>query len=79
LLRFTEGELLGFLLKLNPEQEKFVTWALNASGPTLLKGGPGTGKSTVALYRVRALIETLKKSGVSQPKILFTTYPTPTP
>jgi superfamily I DNA/RNA helicase/mRNA-degrading endonuclease RelE of RelBE toxin-antitoxin system len=74
LLRFTEGELLGFLLKLNPEQEKFVTWALNASGPTLLKGGPGTGKSTVALYRVRALIETLKKSGVSQPKILFTTY-----
>lgn len=74
LLRFTEGELFGFLLKLNPEQEKFVTWALNASGPTLLKGGPGTGKSTVALYRVRALIETLKKSGVSQPKILFTTY-----
>ncbi|MCT7953080.1 AAA family ATPase [Ancylothrix sp. C2] len=74
LLRFTEGELLGFLLKLNPEQEKFVTWALNASGPTLLKGGPGTGKSTVALYRVQALIEILKKSGVSEPKILFTTY-----
>jgi superfamily I DNA/RNA helicase/mRNA-degrading endonuclease RelE of RelBE toxin-antitoxin system len=74
LLRFKEGELLGFLLKLNPEQEKFVTWALNASGPTLLKGGPGTGKSTVALYRVRALIKTLKDSGIDQPKILFTTY-----
>ena len=74
LLRFKEGELLGFLLKLNPEQEKFVTWALNASGPTLLKGGPGTGKSTVALCRVRALIETLKASGVGEPKILFTTY-----
>lgn len=41
LLRFKEGDLLGFLLKLNPEQEKFVTWASNATGPTLLKGGPG--------------------------------------
>lgn len=74
LLRFTEGELLGFLLKLNPEQEKFVSWAIHASGPTLLKGGPGTGKSTVALYRVRALIETLQAHGVEKPKILFTTY-----
>ncbi len=60
LLRFTEGELLGFLLKMNPEQEKFVSWAINASGPTLLKGGPGTGKSTVALYRVRAMLEKLQ-------------------
>jgi len=50
LLRFKEGELLGFLLKLDPEQEKYVDWALNANGPTLVKGGPGTGKSTVALY-----------------------------
>lgn len=74
LLKFTEGELLGFLLKLNPEQEKYVSWAINASGPTLLKGGPGTGKSTVALYRVRTLLETLKANGVKEPKILFTTY-----
>lgn len=74
LLRFTEGELLGFLLKLNPEQEKFVSWAINASGPTLLKGGPGTGKSTVALYRVRALVEILQANGIEKPKILFTTY-----
>jgi len=74
LLKFTEGELLGFLLQLNPEQEKYVNWAINASGPTLLKGGPGTGKSTVALYRVRALLETLKANGTPQHKILFTTY-----
>ncbi|MBE9212886.1 AAA family ATPase [Plectonema cf. radiosum LEGE 06105] len=74
LLKFTEGELLGFLLKLNPEQEKYVNWAINASGPSLLKGGPGTGKSTVALYRTRAILETLQNQGVSQPKILFTTY-----
>lgn len=74
LLRFTEGELLGFLLKLDPEQEKYVTWAVDASGPTLLKGGPGTGKSTVALYRVKSLLETLKKKGTEKPHILFTTY-----
>lgn len=74
LLKFKEGELVAFLLKLNPEQEKFVDWAINATGPTLLKGGPGTGKSTVALYRVRAIINKLKKNNTSPPKILFTTY-----
>lgn len=74
LLRFKEGDLLGFLLKLNPEQERFVTWAMNATGPTLLKGGPGTGKSTVALYRTREILKQLQANGVSQPRILFTTY-----
>lgn len=74
LLRFKEGELVAFLLKLNPEQEKFVDWAINATGPTLLKGGPGTGKSTVALYRVRAIINKLKKNNTPSPKVLFTTY-----
>lgn len=74
LLRFKQGELLGFLLRLNPEQEKYVSWAKSAKGPTLLKGGPGTGKSTVALYRVRTMIEVLKTSGVTKPRLLFTTY-----
>ena len=74
LLRFKEGDLLGFLLKLNPEQEKFVTWAANAKGPTLLKGGPGTGKSTVALYRTREILHQLKAAGIESPRILFTTY-----
>src|SRR5688572_2091615 len=73
LLRFKEGDLLGFLLKLDQEQERFVTWAVNAAGPTLLKGGPGTGKSTVALYRAQQLLTTLRESGLT-PKILFTTY-----
>ncbi|MBD2463394.1 UvrD-helicase domain-containing protein [Oscillatoria sp. FACHB-1407] len=74
LLRFKEGDLLGFLLKLNPEQEKFVTWAVNATGPTLLKGSPGTGKSTVALYRTREILKQLQANGTHQPRILFTTY-----
>lgn len=74
LLRFAEGELVPFLLKLDPEQEKFVDWALSGSGPTLVKGGPGTGKSTVALYRTRALVQALRQAGISQPRVLFTTY-----
>src|SRR5205085_562878 len=74
LLRYKEGELLGFLLKLAPEQEKYVNWAINASGPTLLKGGPGTGKSTIALYRVRSLVRELRKKGRDDFRILFTTY-----
>src|SRR6266700_3282897 len=74
LLRFKEGELLGFLLKLSPEQEKYVNWGMNASGPTLLKGGPGTGKSTIALYRVRSLLQELRKKGRDEFRILFTTY-----
>lgn len=74
LIRYKDGELLCFLLKLSPEQERFVSWAIRATGPTQLKGGPGTGKSTVALYRVRSLIERLGKQGIAEPRILFTTY-----
>jgi len=37
LMRYKKGELLGFLLKLSPEQEKYAQWGLNASGPTLLQ------------------------------------------
>lgn len=76
LIRYKEGELLGFLLRLSPEQERFVSWAIKATGPTQVKGGPGTGKSTVALYRVRSLIEKLRKMGQPAPSILFTTYTT---
>lgn len=72
LLRFKEGSLLGFLLKLDPEQEKFVGWALERNGPTLVKGGPGTGKSTVALYRCRSILNTLPSEPT--PRVLFTTY-----
>ena len=74
LLRFTQGELVGFLLRLNPEQEKFVTWATTANGPTLVRGGPGTGKSTVAIYRAREMIRVLREAGVAEPRLLFTTY-----
>jgi superfamily I DNA/RNA helicase len=74
LFRYRDGDLLAFLLRLSAEQEKLVSWALDSGGPTLVKGGPGTGKSTIALYRVRAMLESLKAAGVSAPRILFTTY-----
>ncbi|GHO79957.1 DNA helicase [Ktedonobacter sp. SOSP1-85] len=74
LWRYHEGELVTFLLKLSPEQEALVNRSLSAGGPTLVKGGPGTGKSTVALYRVRTLLQKLRSEGVTEPRILFTTY-----
>lgn len=64
--RFVEGSLAAFLLKLDPEQESLKDFG--KAGPILVKGGPGTGKSTLALYRVESLLN----QGF-QP-ILFTTY-----
>ncbi|MFN2136438.1 MAG: 3'-5' exonuclease, partial [Candidatus Promineifilaceae bacterium] len=72
LLRYAEGDLAGFLLKLDKQQEPLTAWAL--SGPTLVKGGPGSGKSTVALYRVRELVEHHLQEHGALPQVLFTTY-----
>jgi superfamily I DNA/RNA helicase/mRNA-degrading endonuclease RelE of RelBE toxin-antitoxin system len=72
LLAYAEGDLAGFLLKLDEQQKPLVNWAL--SGPTLVKGGPGSGKSTVALYRIKALVEHGLQTTGQIPTILFTTY-----
>lgn len=74
LLRFAQGELVSFLLKLDPDQEQYVRWEPSQAGPTLLRGGPGTGKSTVALYRVREMVDRLRSGGIERPRILFATY-----
>lgn len=76
--RYAEGTLSAFLLHLDERQRPLVDWAL--SGPTLVKGGPGSGKSTVALYRLRELVrhymEEARSGGLpgEPPEILFTTY-----
>ena len=70
LVRYKNGDLLSFLLKLDEDQIKLTEWALK--GPTMVKGGAGTGKSTVALYRIKKLME--RPSAVGTEKILFTTY-----
>jgi superfamily I DNA/RNA helicase/mRNA-degrading endonuclease RelE of RelBE toxin-antitoxin system len=74
LRRYKDGSLHTFLLLLAPEQERAVTWASKASGPVQVKGKPGTGKSTVALYRIRSFIQKQQEAGQSTPRILFTTY-----
>ena len=71
LTKFVEGTLTAFLLQLDAEQEALAKRSL--IGPALIKGGPGTGKSTVALYRARALVEQGAVGG-RPPSILFTTY-----
>lgn len=72
LTRYAEGTLTGFLLKLDKQQEPLTHWAL--SGPTLVKGGPGSGKSTVALYRLREIVAHHQTATGQTPTILFTTY-----
>ncbi|MEZ4542203.1 MAG: UvrD-helicase domain-containing protein [Chloroflexota bacterium] len=72
LLRYAEGDLAGFLLRLDDRQEPLTRWALR--GPTLVKGGPGSGKSTVALYRVRAVVDHHLAQTGRLPSVLFTTY-----
>lgn len=70
LIRYKEGELLAFLLKLDEDQRKLADWALK--GPTMIKGGAGTGKSTVALHRVKSLLE--RPGATGKETVLFTTY-----
>ncbi len=72
LARYAEGTLAGFLLWLDERQEPLQRWALR--GPTLVKGGPGSGKSTVALYRVRAVVEHHLQTTGRLPTVLFTTF-----
>ena len=72
LLAYAEGTLTAFLLKLDAQQEPFTSWAL--PGPTLVKGGPGSGKSTIALYRVRNLVQHAMATTGRIPSVLFTTY-----
>ena len=70
LVRYKNGDLLSFLLKMDEDQLKLTEWALK--GPTMVKGGAGTGKSTVALYRVKKLLERPGATGTE--RVLFTTY-----
>ena len=70
LVRYKEGDLLGFLLRLDEEQVRLTRWAMK--GPTMVRGGAGTGKSTVALYRVKEVLERAGATGAET--VLFTTY-----
>ncbi len=72
LARYAEGSLTTFLLHLDERQKALTRWGLR--GPTLVKGGPGSGKSTVALYRARSVIDHHLAATGRLPSVLFTTY-----
>jgi len=82
-LEAAEGlrSLESFLLRLDPEQEEIVArfGRGRSRGPWLLKGGPGSGKSTMVLYCIRALLEQAQEElalGERGLRILLTTYTT---
>ncbi len=71
--------LSGFLLKLDDVQKAYVArfQQSDARGPWLIKGGPGSGKSTVAVYCAQALLRgspNLLQRASPPPKILYTTF-----
>ena len=56
---------------LHPSQEKLVK--INANGPVLVEGGPGTGKTVLGLHRAAYLSEKIFKES-DNCKILFCTF-----
>ncbi|MGI5180537.1 UvrD-helicase domain-containing protein [Dactylosporangium sp. CA-152071] len=65
-----EGDFRAWKVFLHPTQERIVN--RDYTGPARVTGGPGTGKTIVALHRVRHLAEQLPP-GTDKP-ILLTTY-----
>jgi mRNA-degrading endonuclease RelE of RelBE toxin-antitoxin system/ribonucleotide monophosphatase NagD (HAD superfamily) len=72
--RVLSGEFVKFLLKLDDEQSRIVEEFSARGGPALVTGGPGSGKSVVAIYSAKALLRKLQADGVSSPRILVTTF-----
>ncbi len=66
---FLNGELEDWQVFLHPSQTRAVEIA--AAGPVMVSGAAGTGKSVVALHRVRWL---LRQKAFAGKRILFTTY-----
>ena len=65
-----EGKLTTRLLRLDDHQRSLSALHLeNARAPIVVKGSPGSGKSTVALYRAKLLAERYPDA-----KIAYTTY-----
>jgi Txe/YoeB family toxin of Txe-Axe toxin-antitoxin module len=64
------GDFARWKVFLHPAQAKLV--ARDYSGPARVGGGPGTGKTIVALHRVQHLVDTLPP-GHDKP-VLLTTY-----
>ncbi len=69
---YCKGEIKDLLLKLSPDQDRLVE--MKTTGPTLIKGVAGSGKTTVGIYRamVQTYVRELFRTG--DPRVLFVTY-----
>jgi superfamily I DNA/RNA helicase/mRNA-degrading endonuclease RelE of RelBE toxin-antitoxin system len=56
---YCEGKIKRLLLNLSDEQLALVR--VSATGPILIKGVAGSGKTTIGLYRAQYLVETIEK------------------
>ena len=72
--RIADGDMVALLLRLDPDQERLVRIAVSAGGPVMIKGGPGSGKTTIAVRRVATVLAALREAGTAGPRLLFTTY-----
>jgi superfamily I DNA/RNA helicase len=70
---YCKGEIKKLLLNLSSEQEKLAR--LQTTGPTLVRGVAGSGKTTVGVHRAieQSGIRTLFDKGL-RPNVLFVTY-----
>ena len=75
LRRVLEGDMAAWRIFLHPEQRRLV--ARKTSGPTLVRGGAGTGKTVVAMHRAKVLADRIAAVPArSGRKVLFTTFTT---
>ena len=60
------------VVKLKEEQEKVLF--LPAENPIQIKGVAGSGKTTVAIYRAKHLLETYTNLFIKENKVIIFTY-----
>jgi superfamily I DNA/RNA helicase len=74
LRRFLNGELEGWRVFLHPDQRR-IAYHKGYAGPTLVRGGAGTGKTVVAMHRAKHLADDIAKDSSRRgEKVLFTTF-----
>jgi superfamily I DNA/RNA helicase len=75
LRRFFEGDLAGWRVFLHPAQRKIAY--RDFSGPALVRGGAGTGKTVVAMHRAKYLADQIEADPSKHgQKVLVTTFTT---
>ncbi len=74
IVRAYDGDLIGALLRLDEDQLRLAMRIGDGKGPLLIKGAPGTGKTTIMVHGACLLLQTLINEGLPEPRILFTGF-----